>query len=382
MIAAVMIDCHRHLFDLPDDVVYLRCAASAPQLKSVYEAGRLGLAKKSRPWRIGARETFDDVERLRALFAGLIGADNGDVALAPSASYGLSIAAANLTVGEGRDVVVLARQFPSNVYPWRALVRRHGGRLLTVERPADDDWTAAVLASIGPSAAIVALPQCHWLDGAMLDLEAIGRRVRDVGAALVLDLSQSLGAVPFDVGAVQPDFLVAVAEKWLLGPYQLAFLYAAPSRQSGEPIEHTWIGRAESENYARLVDYRDGYQPGARRFDVGERGNFISVPMAIQALRQIADWRVDAIAATLKRMTDETADRAAAIGLTPVPMAARAPHMIGLRAEAGLPAGLGDRLADRNIFVTVRDQVIRVSPHVYNKSEDIESLFIALIDSL
>ena len=81
-------------------------------------------------------------------------------------------------------------------------------------------------------------------------------------------------------------------------------------------------------------------------------------------------------------MTDETADRAAAIGLTPVPMAARAPHMIGLRAEAGLPAGLGDRLADRNIFVTVRDQVIRVAPHVYNKSEDIESLFIALIDSL
>ncbi len=382
MIAADMIDNQRHLFDLPDDVVYLRCTASAPQLKSVYEAGRLGLAKKSRPWRIGARETFDDVERLRALFAGLIGAEAADVAIAPSASYGLSTAAANLTVGEGRDVVVLARQFPSNVYPWRALVRRDGGRILTVERPSNDDWTAAVLASTGPSTAIVALPQCHWLDGAVLDLEAIGRRARDVGAALVLDLSQSLGAVPFDVGAVQPDFLVAVAEKWLLGPYQLAFLYAAPSRQDGEPIEQTWIGRSESENYARLVDYRDGYQPGARRFDVGERGNFVSVPMAIQALRQIADWRVDAIAATLKPLIDETADRAAAIGLTPVPAAARAPHMIGLRAHAGLPAKLGDRLADRGIFVSVRDQVVRVAPHVYNDRNDLDRLFATLTDLL
>lgn len=377
-----VIDCQRHLFDLPDDAVYLRCAASAPQLKSVYEAGRLGLAKKSRPWRIGARETFDDVERLRALFAGLIGAEAGDVALAPSASYGLSIAAANLTLGAGRDVVVLERQFPSNVYPWRVLVRRDGGRVLTVARPADDDWTAAVLAAIGPSTAIVALPQCHWLDGAMLDLAAIGRRTRAVGAALVLDLSQSLGAVPFDVRDVRPDFLVAVAEKWLLGPYQLAFLYAAPSRQDGEPIEHTWIGRAESQDYARLVDYRDGYQPGARRFDVGERGNFVSVPMAIRALRQVADWRVDAIAATLTPLIRETAERAGAFGLTPVPAAARAPHMIGLRAGAALPPNLGDRLADRGIFVTVRDQVIRVAPHVYNGRDDLERLFAALTDLL
>ncbi len=377
-----MIDNQSHLFDLPDDAVYLRCAASAPQLKSVYEAGRLGLAKKSRPWRIGARETFDDVERLRGLFAGLIGAEAGDVALAPSASYGLSVAAANLTLGEGRDVVVLERQFPSNVYPWRALARRDGGRVVTVARPADDDWTAAVLAAIGPSTAIVALPRCHWLDGAMLDLEAIGRRTRAVGAALVLDLSQSLGAVPFDVRDVRPDFLVAVAEKWLLGPYQLAFLYAAPSRQDGEPIEHTWIGRAESQDYARLVDYRDGYQPGARRFDVGERGNFISVPMAIRALRQVTDWRVDAIAATLTPLVDETAERAGTLGLTPVPAAARAPHMIGLRAGAALPPDLGDRLADRGIFVTVRDQVIRVAPHVYNGRDDLARLFAALTDLL
>lgn len=377
-----MIENQRHLFDLPDEVAYLRCAASAPQLKSIYEAGRLGLAKKSRPWRLGSRETFDDVEHLRTLFADLIGAAAGDVALVPSASYGLSTAAANLAVGEGRDVILLARQFPSNVYPWRALVRRGGGRLLTVERAADDDWTSAVLAAIGPATAVVALPQCHWLDGAMLDLDAIGRRAREVGAALVLDLSQSLGAVPFDVATVQPDFAVAVAEKWLLGPYQLAFFYAAPSRQDGEPIEHTWIGRAESEDYGRLVDYRDSYQPGARRFDVGERGNFISVPMAVQALRQIADWRVDAIAATLRPLVDEVADRAAEIGLTPVPAAIRAPHMIGLRAGSGLPRGLGDRLADRDVFVSVRDQAIRVAPHVYNDRWDLDRLFSALTELL
>ena len=110
------------------------------------------------------------------------------------------------------------------------------GAIVTVPCPDDGDWTGAVIAAIDERTAVAALPQCHWTDGATIDPVAIGARCRTVGAALVLDLSQSLGAVPFDVRAVQPDFLVTVAEKWLLGPLQMAFLYVAPRWHDARPI--------------------------------------------------------------------------------------------------------------------------------------------------
>ncbi len=87
-----------------------------------------------------------------------------------------------------------------------------------------------MLDTLDDNVAVLALPQCHWTDGGMIDLARIAPAAREVGAARVLDLSQSLGVVPFDVGEIQPDFVCSVAFKWLMGPYTFAFLYSAPHR--------------------------------------------------------------------------------------------------------------------------------------------------------
>ena len=370
-----MLESQRHLFDLPDDVTYLRAASSTPLLKRAADVGHGGIDKKLNPWRLGHDEAFTEPDAARALFAAMIGASADDIALQPAASYGLSTAAANLDAGLGRTIVLLEQQFPSNVYPWRELVAREGGEIVTVARPEGDRWTEAVIAAIGPETAVVALANCHWTDGSMLDLAAIAARAHGVGAALVLDISQSLGVVPIDVAKIDPDFLVCVSYKWLLGPYQLCFCYAAPRRQRGRPIEHNWVARANAEDYSGLVDYVDDYAPGARRFDTGERGNYVSVPMVCESLRQIAEWGVAEIAATLRPLVDEIADRGRAIGLSPTPAAVRAPHFLGLRRPAGLPAGLDQRLMAENVYVSIRGDAIRVAPHVYNSSTDIDRLF-------
>ncbi len=367
----------RNLFDLPGDVAYFRCAAAAPQLRRVREAGRMGVDKKSHPWTTGAYEAFGQVEEARQAFAGLIGAGADDIAINPSASYGIATAARNLPIGPERTVVMLDRQFPSHVYAWRESVRSHGGTIVAVQCPDNHDWTGAVIDAIDRRTAVAALPQCHWTDGASLDLVAIGEHCRQNGTALALDLSQSLGAVPFDVAAVRPDFMTAVAEKWLLGPVGMAFLYVAPHHQDGTPIEFNWIARRDSEDYNLLVDYRDAYQPGARRFDVGERGNFVTVPMAIEALHQIHKWGVSNIAAAIKPIIDAIVDRAEDFGLIATPDRLRAPHMVGLR-RPDIDGGLADRLAQQNVYVSVRDNAIRIAPHVYNTEADIDRLFTAL----
>jgi selenocysteine lyase/cysteine desulfurase len=183
------------------------------------------------------------------------------------------------------------------------------------------------------------------------------------------------------VQAVQPDFLVTAAYKWLLGPYSLGFLYAAPHRREGRPLEWNWITRANSEDFAGLVNYRDEFQPGARRYDMGERSNFALLPVAKAALEQLLEWGVDEIAATLRTMTDEIASRATALGLSVAPAELHASHLIGLRAKK-LPADLPTRLAESHVYVSVRGDSIRVSPHLYNTPADIERLFTTLADAL
>ena len=369
----------RHLFDIPDEVAYLNCAYMGPLMHAVTAAGERGVRAKGRPWEIAAGDFFSAGERARELFARLIGADAEGVALVPSASYGLSCAARNLRLEPRHRVLVLAEQFPSNVYVWREAARASGASLVTLSRPADDDWSRAVLAAIDERTAVVAVPHCHWTDGGLLDLARVGARCRDVGAALVVDLTQSAGALRFEASKVQPDFVACAGYKWLLGPYSLGFLWVAPRHRDGQPIEYNWSARAGAEDFARLVDYRDGYRPGARRFDVGENANFALVPMLNTALEQILDWGVAAIEATLSARNARIAERAAGLGLQALPGAVRAGHFLGLRFPDGDPPdGLAARLAAEQVYVSVRGSSIRVTPHLYNTDADVDRFFGAL----
>ena len=377
MISTRTIPSQRHLFDLPDDVAYLNCAYMAPLMHSVVEAGLGGVRRKARPWEIAPPDFFSDPAHARGLFARIVNARAEDVAVVPAASYGMAIAARNLPLRPGQTIVLLADQFPSNLYPWRAAAARAGAEIVTVDAP-DGDLNAAVLAAIDERTAVAALPHCRWTDGALLDLEVIGERVRAAGGALALDLTQSAGALPIDMAKVRPAYAASACYKWLMGPYTLGFLYVHPDHQDGEPIEYGWSPRAGSEDFARLVDYRDEYAPGARRYDMGEMSNFHLMPMAVAALEQILAWGVDDIAATLTARTAAIAERARAIGLGSQPAERRAGHFLGLKFPQGVPPGLLDALAREKVYVSVRGTSVRVTPHLYNTDADVERLFAAL----
>ena len=259
----------------------------------------------------------------------------------------------------------------------RAAIEASGAEIVTVGAP-DGDLTGAVLAAIDERTAIAALPHCRWTDGALLDLESIGERVRAAGGALALDLTQSAGALAIDVARVRPAFATSACYKWLMGPYTLGFLYVDPEFQDGEPLDYGWSPRAGSEDFARLVDYRDEYAPGARRYDMGEMSNFHLMPMAIAALEQILAWGVENIAETLGTRTAAIAERARAIGLGSQPAERRAGHFLGLQFAQGIPPGLLDTLARENVHVSVRGSSMRVTPHLYNTDADVDRLFAAL----
>lgn len=352
-------------FDVPADVTYLNCANMAPRLHAVTRAGNEAIQTMATPWRVRAADWFSGAERVRTLAAQVMRADVDGVAIVPAASYGIAIAAANVAVERKQTIVLVEQEFPSNVYAWRAL----GARIVTV-RPD----TESVLGAIRDETAVVSIPNCHWTDGAVIDVEQVAARTREVGAALVIDASQSLGAKPIDVGRIQPDFLVAVGYKWLLGPYGLGYLYVAPHwREIGVPLERSWLARRGSEDFARLVDYTDDYRDGARRFDMGEFSQFYHAPMACAALEQILEWGVDKIYGALCALNTRLIERAGELGY-----AGSAGHFVGLRRSGGVPSALVAELVREQIYVSIRGDAIRVAPHLHTDVNDIDRLVAVL----
>ncbi|MCB1477317.1 MAG: aminotransferase class V-fold PLP-dependent enzyme [Tepidamorphaceae bacterium] len=374
----------RDAFDIPREIAYLNCAYVSPFSHKVIAAGASGIAAKVRPWTLTTEDFFAPPDRVRRLAAGLLGGNPADYAFVPAASYGIACAALNLPLKAGQDIVLLEEQFPSNVYSWQRAAAQAGAGIRIVTRAEARvsgnalDWAAAIEAAITPSTAIVATPHCHWADGSLVDLKRVSAACRKVGAALVLDLSQSAGALPVDLADTGADFAAIAAYKWLTGPYSLSLLYVAPHRQNGQPLEENWINREGSEDFAGLVDYVDAYQPGAQRFDMGERANFHLMPMLEAALGQLLEWGVPEIAATLAEKTARIAAEAETLGFTSVPAHARAGHFLGLSRKEGLPENLVKRLAADNVFVSVRGTSIRATPHLYNDEEDVARFFAAL----
>ncbi len=372
----------RHLFEVPKDVAYFNTANMSPLLRSVREAGERGLERRARPWTIAARDWFDDVERLRTSFAALIGADADGVALVPASSYGLAVAARNLAAGPGDEVLVLADEYPSNFYTWRRFASRTGARLVVAARGAGQSWTGATLAAISGRTRLVAVPNVHWTDGAVLDLGKVAAAARDAGAAVCVDASQSLGAMPLDLALLRPDFVVAVGYKWLLGPIGVGFLYVAAQHRSGEPLEENWINRVGSDDFTALVDYTDEYLPGARRFDVGQRTSFGLVPMAIAAVGQLLDWGIANVAAALREVTWDIGRRAGALGLAVSPAGQHGPHMLGIGLPREVASRIAGSLAERGVVASVRGTSLRIAPHLHIEAGDVDRLIDGLTAAL
>jgi selenocysteine lyase/cysteine desulfurase len=384
----MLISSQRDAFDIPENIAYLNCAYMSPLMNKVVEAGKKGVGLKGRPWRLTPADFFSVPDEIRLKCAKMIGAAPADIALVPSVSYGIACATNNIPLEPGQEIICLEDQFPSNIYPWRRMADDHDGTVRMISEQdartgnGHTDWTTALLNTIGNKTAIVALPHCHWTNGAVIDLVRVGEKARAHGAALVLDITQSCGALPIDVNEVQPDFLVCASYKWLLGPYSTGFVYVSPKWQNGRPLEEGWITRKGSEDFRRLVDYQDDYQPGAVRFDMGERSNFHLMPMMDTALGQLLEWGVENIAETLLEKTRYIAAKVASLGLEAPPEELRAGHFLGLRVPGGIPDTLLPALVDEDIYVSVRGDSIRVTPHLYNTTEDADRLVAALKQNL
>ncbi len=375
-----MLSSQKHLFSLPDDISYLNGAYMSPQLKSVEEAGIEALRRKGRPYEIEVKDFFEPVQQLREAFSRLLNIEEpGRVAVVPSASYGLAIVARNLPLQAGDNIVIVEEQFPSNYYTWQRLAEERGAEIRTVKAPAaaprSQYWSEHILDAIDARTAMVTLGNVHWADGTLFSLKAIRKRATEVGAWLVIDGTQSIGALPFDLQEVQPDALVCAGYKWLMGPYSIGLAYFGPVFDGGIPIEENWINRLDSEDFKNLVNYQPAYQPLAGRYSMGEQSNFILAPMLLRAIEQLLEWGVPDIQAYCRELMREPLQQLVDMGCRVEPEAQRAHHLVGVRLPEGVDVERLKAVFQKNgVYVSLRGSAVRVSCHLYNEAQDVERL--------
>lgn len=388
------LSCQKHLFMLEPGAHYLNGAAYSPTLRHSVEKGQAALlVKAERPFSIAPQHHFDTAGRLRHLFSELVHAGDPErIALIPAVSYGLAVVAQNLPRWPGierkKHILLIGEDFPNNVYAFERVAAQLGLSIKTVAKPDTPAgrgaaWNAALLHAIDADTALVVASQVHWIYGTVFDLAALGRRCREVGALLAVDATQSIGILPFDVQAVQPDALISAGYKWLLGPYGTGMAYFGAFFDEGIPLEEGWMNRMESEQFARLTRYERAYRPKAQRYNAGEYSQFVQLPMLEAALEQLLNWDVADMQAYCQGLTAPFLDTWQDLGCQLEAPAHRAAHLFGLELPAAVDtARLFEQLAARRVYASLRGGALRVSVNVYNDAADVEVLTAVLTELL
>jgi len=377
-----MFPSQRDLFEVPRDIYFLNAASWSPLPRRTLEAGRAAVLRKGQPWTLDHAFANQQYERARTAAARLIHAEADDVALISSVGYGVSTAAKLLSIPRGARVLVLENDHSSPVLEWSTRSGAQGFAVEIIRQPTDGDWTSAVLAAIertgAAQVALASISSVHWSDGGLINLEVVNAALKRQGAMFLIDATHHVGVLPLDVTRLDPDFVIFPTYKWLIGPYGRAFLYVAKRHQNGIPLEQTSYGRrdvrAENEVYFKDASY----VASARRFDMGERDHFISMEMAAIGMEMMAQWGEVAVVTRLQMLTTRIADGISGNGVRIADQRFRAPHILSIAFEGGMPAGLVEGLAAEGIYVAARLGRMRVSPHVYNEEADAEHFVAAL----
>ncbi len=381
-----MLDCQKHLFSLEPGMHYLNCAYMSPLPKAAEEAGIQAMLRKRNPFKLLPGHYFEDADDIRGLFGQLVNTGRERIALVPSVSYAMGIVTRNIKPAASKKIITVYEEFPSDVYALQRISLEQGMEIITVKPPSENvergkKWNERILDAIDSNTALINLSSVHWADGTIFDMEAIGKRAKEVGSLFVVDGTQSVGAVPFDVKKFNVDLLICAGYKWLLGPYATGLAYLGEYFDEGVPIEESWLNRVGSENFRTLSDYENVavYKPAASRYNMGEYSNFINLPMLKASLSQVLDWTPVAISSYCRSLTAPLIRTLLEHGYWLEEETYRSGHLFGCRLPAGHSLQkVQATLREKNVHVSFRGDVIRISPHLYNDAADVEQLAAAL----
>lgn len=362
--------------------IYLDCAAQGPFPRVTIRAVEQALALKKHPERITSELYFELPDETRSVLARLIGARPSEIALTAGASDGINAVARGLDWQTGDEILLPALEFPANYYPWKYLERR--GVVVREVGASDGRFVRAddLLAQLSPRTRLVAASFVSYATSNRLELARLGAACRERGIYLLVDASQAVGAVSFSVEELQCDFLTAAGYKWLLAPYGTGFFYIREALIDRLEVgEIRWLSVEGAEDFNRLP--REGWRlhPSARRWDASEVSNFLNLSAlkaSVEFLLRVGVGEIERHAQGLCRYLIEHLPRDRCVLRSPAEAARRGPFVSVAARTAAKTRELWETLRKENIFVSLRQDALRVGPNIYNREWEMDRLIAVL----
>jgi cysteine desulfurase / selenocysteine lyase len=372
------LEAYRELFPVTRQRAYLNHAALGSLSTRTVQVLGEHLAQHSASGSEASPGWNTQRERTRAKMARWVGADPGEIAMVKNTPEAMSLVANGLRFQPGDRVIICDLEFPANASPWLGLARQ-GVETLVIPSEGGRVPEERIIDAIDDRTRLVALSWVQFSTGYRSDLRTIARACHARGALLAVDVMQGLGALAFDVRDLDVDFFGAASHKWLLGPAAIGWFFCR--RELLERVEVTVLGQG---NYQRgpdtsWLDYELPLWPDARRFEPG-----IANSLCVAGLEATLDLLAEVGIERIQGQVQYLSDRAAA-GVVEKGYILAAPRdgdhwsgVVSFRSDRTPSAELFRRLEQHHVVVSLREGMIRVSPHFYNNEADIDRLLAAL----
>jgi cysteine desulfurase / selenocysteine lyase len=353
---------------------WLNCAHQGPLPAPAHAAALEAIAAKVSPAAIRDEDFVETPARLRRALARLIGAQVDDVLLANSTSYTINLVAHGLRWRAGDEVVVVAGDFPATVVPWLPL-KRHGVSVRLIGSGDGRLDAETLAAALTPRTRLVCASWAFSFFGHALDLESIGRVCREHDVWFMVNGSQAIGARPIDVTALPIDALACSGFKWLCGPYATGFGWLSDAlRTELDYVQPHWLRAQSAQNLNRSLDYSLPDDDTAGAFDVFCNANFFNFAPWCAAVELLLDIGVERIAAhdqALVELLVQGIDDAGYVLGSPREGPERTTLVFISHPDAARNRSVWEELERAGIDVALREERIRISPHLFNSGVDI-----------
>ena len=356
-----------------DNAIFLNHASTGPLPQRALDATAEFNQLRAQLYRLPDTLQFSTLDRSRELIAKLIGAQVSEIGLATNTSFGINLAAFSLPLSPGDVVLTPDHEFPANIYPWMQAAAKRGVEYRRVQTCAGCIDTESVIAALDdPRVRILSVSWVGFAFGACLDLRALSDACLERDIYFVVDAIQGLGPLTIDVSTLHIDILACGAQKWLLSPWGSGFVYVREElMRSLEPHDVSWLGVRGSDDFTRLLDYDLSWRDTARRFEFITLPfqDFIGMNASLELFHELGPREISAHITGLGDQIVQWANHHGVEIVTPSAPDRRA-GIIAVRPPGALQASA--KLRDARVTHSFREGAIRLSPHAYNTSAEIE----------
>ena len=317
--------------------------------------------------------------QITSILASLFKVQENEFALVQNTAEALNYIAYGLDYKTGDEILLLEKEYPSNVYPWRSQEKRHGIKVKFIpDSRTEQEFLTALNSSITEHTKVISLSAVHWLSGMRYPLHEVGKICKEKNILFCLDAAQGAGHVDIFPAEMNISFMAFSAWKWLMGPLGMGVLYIDESAM--HHLQPNLLSTGSVVNDSEYLPYRETYKPGAARYEIST-SNYLAWVYFAAILQYLQKIEFPIVQSRIYTLASFLHDQLASRNFTGALPNYGATGILNISHPEVDSQKLWLELNKENIVCALRGDGVRFAPHIFNSENQLEQVA-TKIDSL